>query len=127
MFPVPSVQDFLAQADGQAVDCGNVGRRVVLRIIPYLVGHGKLMQLHLDAMAIVCARGPHNALFNTFTCNPDWADIKQAMPRRGNGAYLTSGRLPIYRLSSGIHDEVCRVLLFDERLWEHDGGLHLGD
>jgi hypothetical protein len=36
-------------------------------------------QLYLDAMAIVCNKG-HPDLFITFTCNPNWPEIQNALP-----------------------------------------------
>ena len=97
---VPGLQDFLAQADGQAVSSGNVGHRIVLPS-SHTGGPRQMVQRYQDAMAIVRERGPPT-LFITFTCNPDWPDIKQAMPIRRNGEYLTPAECP---------DIVCRVFM----------------
>jgi hypothetical protein len=62
-------------ADGNAQ---RVGRRIVLPS-SFTGGPRHMNQLYHDAMAIVRKMGKPD-LFITFTCNPNWSEIKDALP-----------------------------------------------
>ncbi|MCO5570635.1 hypothetical protein L7F22_024362 [Adiantum nelumboides] len=55
----------------------SVGRRIVLPS-SFTGGPRHMYQLYQDAMAIVCAKGKPD-LFITFTCNPNWPEVTQAL------------------------------------------------
>ncbi|MCO5602344.1 hypothetical protein L7F22_056475 [Adiantum nelumboides] len=59
----------------------SVGRRIVLPL-SFIGGPRHMYQLYQDAMAIVRAKGKPD-LFITFTCNPNWPKVTQALlPRK---------------------------------------------
>ncbi len=89
--------DAVATKEGQV---GNIGRPIILPS-NYTGSPRHMNQLFQDAMAIVRNRGTPS-LFLTYTCNPNWIEIKQE---------LKDGEVPNDR-----PDLICRVfkMKFDE-------------
>ena len=70
--------DMIVARDGNERHMGiEVGQRVILPS-SFIGGPQYMMQLYQDAMAIVSSKGKLD-LFITFTCNPQWKEIKNAL------------------------------------------------
>ena len=70
--------DMIEARDGNERHMGiNAGQRVILPS-SFTGGPRYMMQLYQDAMAIVRSKGKPD-LFITFTCNPQWKEIQNAL------------------------------------------------
>ena len=77
------LQDIVSNAEGDQVRGHAIGQRVVLPS-SFTGGPRQMNQLYQDAMAIVRDRS-NPSFFITFTCNPNWQEITEALPKRSNG------------------------------------------
>ncbi|CEM06285.1 unnamed protein product [Vitrella brassicaformis CCMP3155] len=76
------VQDAVSQADEAPTDSRHIGRAILPS--SFIGGPRHIHSLYQDAMAIVQHHGKPS-LFITFTCNPEWDEIQQALlPEQGH-------------------------------------------
>lgn len=74
------LQDAIEAADGD-IDLANVGQRIILSS-SFTGSPRHNMQLYMDSMAVVAQLGKQD-LFLTFTCNPEWPEISEAILQEG--------------------------------------------
>ena len=83
-------------------------------------------QLYQDAMAIVRERD-NPSFFVTFTCNPNWQEITEALPKRSDGQRLSAAECAdiVSRVFKLKLDLLCELLYKEGVLGRVIGRIHV--